>query len=176
MRDAVVAYLTGASAYSSELQSFFMAVQGAMAVRKTRNRDGKQLAWFHAFCLSVLIGYAGGMFGFLWMGRPSAMLSNDLNLAGCIAAFVLVNYTPYDVGFHLLDTLPLTVVTASWAQLFRCTGLVRFVTACYGEFKDSPSAYYPIPVFGPILYGTVRCSMSAKFVCLGLVKTSCDQR
>jgi hypothetical protein len=151
---AIVAYLTGTSSFSAENQSFWMAVQGAMAVRKGPNSE-KKLNWFHAFTLSVLIGYAGGLMGFVWMGKPSAMLSNDLNMASCIVAFVLVNHTPLDIGFQLFDTLPLSIVTVSFAQLFRATGLTKFVRVCFDEFKDNPSRYYPIPVFGPIIYGTV---------------------
>lgn len=153
--DASVAFLTGASAFSAESQAFWMAVQGAMAVRKGPNKN-KAMNWFHAFVLSVLIGFAGGLLGFVWMGKPSAMLSNDLNFFSCIVAFVLVNYSPYDVGFRLLDMLPFAIVTVSFAQLFRAMGLIKFVNACHEEFKGNPSEYYPIPVFGPILYGTVR--------------------
>jgi hypothetical protein len=111
---------------------------------------------FHAFTLSIIVGFAGGIFGFIWLGKPSAMLSNDLNMASCIVAFVLVNYSPLEFGYRVLDTLPLTIVTTSWAQLFRSLGLMKFVKACFNEFKGNPSPYYPIPVFGPILYGTVR--------------------
>lgn len=152
--DAIVAFLEGTSPFSAENQSFWMAVQGAMSVRNGPNKE-KKMQWFHAFTLSVLIGYAGGLMGFVWMGKPSAMLSNDLNMASCIVAFVLVNYTPLDIGFRLLNTLPLSIVTVSFAQLFRATGLIKFVRVCFGEFKVNPSRYYPIPVFGPIIYGTV---------------------
>jgi hypothetical protein len=152
--DAVVAFLIGASSLSAENQSFWMAVQGSMAVRKGPNKD-KKMEWFHAFVQSVLIAFSGGLFGFFWMGKPSAMLSNDLNMASCILAFVLVNFTPYDIGFRILDTFPFAVTTVSFAQLFRATGLIRFVKACFDEFKGNPSKYYPIPIFGPILYGTV---------------------
>ena len=137
-----------------ENQAFWMAVQGSMNVRKGPNKD-QQMQWFHALTLSVLAGFAGGWLGFAWMGKPSSMLSNDLNMAGCLLAFVLVNYMPLDLGFVALDTLPCRVVTVSFAQLFRATGLIRFVNVCFDAFKEAPSAYYPIPVFGPILYGTV---------------------
>ena len=86
-------------------------------------------------------------------------MSNDLNFAGCILAFVAVNYTPKDFGYKILDTIPFRVVTVSFAQLFRWSGLVKFVNICYEAFKDTPSAYYPIPVFGPILYATMLGNM-----------------
>ena len=158
--DNVVPFLVGASAFSAENQSFWMAVQGAMAVRKGPNKD-KKMNWFYAFVQSILVGYSGGLFGFLWLGKPSAMLSNDLNMAACILAFLLVNYTPFDVGFRILDSLPFSIVSVSFAQLFRATGLIRFVRASFDEFKGNPSKYYPIPVFGPILYGTVSLQLFA---------------
>ena len=151
----VVDFLVGRTAFSMEHQAFWMAVQGSMNVAKGPNKD-KHMQWFHALTLSVLAGFAGGWLGFVWMGKPSSMLSNDLNMAGCLVAFVLVNYVPWDLGYMVLDTLPLRVVTVSFAQLFRATGLIRFVNVCFDAFKEAPSAYYPIPVFGPILYGTVR--------------------
>lgn len=154
MKEQLVDFLVGRSAYSAELQAFWMAVQGAMAVRKGPNKDGK-LHWFHAFILSILVAFAGGLMGFVWLGKPSSMLSSDINFGSCILAYVVVNCIPYDVGFVILDTLPMAVLTVSFAQLFRCTGMIRFIKACFNEFKDSPSPYYPIPVFGPIIYGTV---------------------
>lgn len=143
--------------------AFWMAVQGAVNVRRGPNKD-KNLHWFHAFCLSVIGGYAGGLFGFIWMGKPTAMLSNDLNVASCILAFVLVNYFPFDMGFKFLDTLPATLVTVSFAQLFRSLGIIKFTTVCFEAFKDSPSAYYPIPVFGPIIYATMLGNMGGFFM------------
>lgn len=151
----VVPFLLGQSPYSEENEAFWMAVQGAMIVRNGPNAT-KRLHWFHAFSLSVLFGFAGGLMGFVWMGKPSSMLSNDLSMGSCILAFVIVNYTPMDLGFKLLNTLPFCIVTTMYAQLFRATGMMRFIAVCFNEFKHKPSSYYPIPVFGPIIYGTVR--------------------
>jgi uncharacterized membrane protein YeiH len=131
-----------------------MAVQGSMTIRQQQQQQ--QRHWFHAFTMSVMAGFGGGWLGFLWMGKPSSMLYNDLNFAACIIAFGLVNYTPFDIGYKLLDTFPFRIITVAFAQLFRCTGIVRFVNVCFQEFKDKPSDYYPIPIFGPILYATVR--------------------
>jgi hypothetical protein len=154
----IVQYLLGTSYMTSEWQAMTMAIQGSMIVRNTLNKDGKTLQWFHALVLSILYGFAGGLLGFVWLGKPSSLLSaGDINLGACILAFVIVNYSPFDLGYKLLSTPPLTILYTSGAQLFRTTGIIRFVTACYNEFKHAPSPYYPIPVLGPILYGTVRC-------------------
>jgi hypothetical protein len=170
MKDAfmthAVDFLTGRSYLTGEMQAFWMAVQGAMMVRNSMNKDHK-MAWFHAFALSVLAGFAGGWFGFVLMAKPTSMFYNDLNMASCILAFILVNYTPFDIGYKILNTLPLTIITVSWAQLFRSLGLMRFIDVCYDSFKHIPSEYYPIPVFGPIMYGTLLGNMGG-FIMKGL--------
>uniref|UniRef100_A0A7S2UB07 Uncharacterized protein n=1 Tax=Attheya septentrionalis TaxID=420275 RepID=A0A7S2UB07_9STRA len=160
--EVVVAYLTGEFAYAAELQAFWMAMQGAMAVRNGPNA-GKKLHWFHAFCLSVLTGYAGALFAPLWMGRPTSMLSNDLNFAVCILAFLIVNCLPFDAGFKLCNTLPVRIVMTAFAQLFRANGIAKFSNMAYEEFKDSPSSYYPTPVFGPIVWPTLLGNMGGLF-------------
>lgn len=157
-----VDFLTGNFEYSSELQSFWMAFQGVMIVRSGPNKD-RQMNWFHAFMLSVICGYGGAMFGFIWMGKPSSMLSNDLNMASCILSFLIVNYLPFDIGYKMGNFIPVALVTTVFAQLFRSLGLVKFVGVAFSEFQSNPSRYYPIPVFGPILYGTLLGNMSSFF-------------
>jgi len=89
--------------------------------------------------------------GFVWMAKPSAMMSNDINTASAILAFLLVNYTPFDIGYMCCNTIPVSMITVAFANLFRSLGIAKFVMTCYEAFKGSPSAYYPIPVFGPIM-------------------------
>lgn len=156
--DGVVRFLNGDFPYCPEAIAIGMAIQGAMAVRKGPNKEGK-LHWFHAFLLSALAAFAGGTFNFIWMGQPSGILSNDVFMACAIISFVIVNYTPFDIGFTLLKTLPFSLLTVSFAQLFRSLGTIKFLTACFLNFKDSPSKYYPIPVFGPIIYGILLGNM-----------------
>lgn len=117
--------------------------------------------------ISTLAGYAGGTFNFIWMGKPSGILSNDLFMASCITAFVLVNYTPFDIGYKLMNTFPFALVTVVFSQLFRSLGLCKFCYFAYEAFSETPSAYYPTPVFGPILYATLLGNMGG-FVLKGL--------
>jgi hypothetical protein len=163
----LVQFLTGNFYLSGELQSFWMAIQGCMMVRAARNPN-KELKWFHAFCLSVLAGYAGGWFGFILMAKPTSMFYNDLNMASCIVAFLIVNCTPFDVGYKLCQTLPLSLLTVSFAQLFRSVAIPKFVHVCYQEFANKGTPYYPsIPVFGPILYATLLGNMGG-FITKGI--------
>lgn len=158
-----VAFLTGDFPGSAEFQNLGMAIQGAMNVRKGPNRE-KKLHWFHAFMLSVVAGFAGGIFTFIWMGMPSSILSNDLGMGSCIIAFAFVNFIPFDLGYFCFNALPISLLITSSAQLFRSLSLVKFVKTCFLAFRDSPSDYYPIPVFGPIIYGTLLGNMGALFM------------
>lgn len=150
--DYAIKFLSATFPFAPEFQHFWMSIQGAMAVRGGPNKDGK-MNWFHAFAQGLVISYAGGLLTPFWMGRPSAMLANDLCFAFCLIAFVLVNYSPGDLGYKVLRLFPLKLLTVMGAQLFRAMGIISFVNIAYQTFKDSPTKYYPTPIFGPILNG-----------------------
>lgn len=157
-----ISFLTGTFAYCPEFMNFWMAVQGAMAVRNGPNKDGK-MAGFHAFAQGVLTAFAGGILTPIWMGRPSGMLANDLVIGMCVIAFVLVNYTSFDLGYKILNFFPLRLITVMGAQLFRNRGVVGYVKIGFQSFKDSPSKYYPTPIVGPILNACMLSNMGAFF-------------
>ena len=149
----VQTYLMGQTPYSKEMQALAMSIQGALAVRRGPNKD-KKMNKFHAFALTTVIGFGGGWFGFLWMGKPTPMITNgDVNVIACVIAYILVNHTPFDIGFKIVTLLPVKLVITSLGQLFRSLGMMRFITTAFNEV--SPSPYYPIPVIGPVLYGTL---------------------
>ena len=157
-----ISFLTANFPYAAEFQNIFMAVQGAMLVRTGPNKDGK-MKWFHAFVQGVVMAYAGGLMTPLWMGRPTPMLASDLCFGSCIIAFLLVNCTPLDFGYKLLSLFPLRILTILGAQLFRNRGMIAFVNIAYQAFKETPSAYYPTPVFGPILNACILGNMGSFF-------------
>lgn len=156
----VVDFLTGNFPYVGELTLFWMAFQAAMKVRTGPNNDG-QLHWFHAFVLTTITAFGGGMFNPIWMGGTAAAVSNDLCLGTALAAFFLVNYLPSDLGVHFGKSMPGTFITVMFAQLFRSLGTCKFTTQAFKAFESSPSAYYPIPVLGPIFYGVMLGNMGA---------------
>ncbi len=161
----LVDFLTGSFPYASELQALGMALQGAVAVRSGLNKDGK-MHWFHAFALTTVVAFGGGWLGFMLMGKPTSMISGgDVNVTACIIAFLTVNYTPFDIGFQVLNSLPVKIVVTAFAQLFRSSGMIRFINTANSEIQPSP--YYPIPVLGPIVYGTMLGNMSG-FMLKGL--------
>jgi len=157
----IFAYLCGASAYHAEMRTFGMALQGAMAVRKGPNKDRK-MHWFHAFALTTILSFGGGWFTGLWMGKPTSMIaSGDVNVTLAMTAFLIVNYTPFDIGYKIASFLPVTLVITSFAQMFRSMGTVGFISVAANELN--PSKYYPTPIIGPILYGALLGNMGGLF-------------
>lgn len=161
--DAVVTFLTARFQYATELQGIGMALQGAMVVRTKKNKDGK-MDWFHAFAFGVIVAYGGALFTPFLMGKPSSVLSTDLNIFCCVAAYAWVNLIPFDAGYKLSNTTIGTLFFVVFAQMFRCMGIVKFLTVAHDAFKDNPSPYYPIPIVGPIMYATLLGNMGSFFV------------
>lgn len=158
----VLSYFAGDTPYNYELRAFGIALQGAMAVRNGPNKDGK-MHWFHAMALTSILGFGGGWMGFIWMGKPTSMIVNgDVNIAICLLAFVIANYTPFDIGYKLANTLPVKIVYTALAQLFRSLGMIGFITQAFNEVK--PSVYYPTPILGPVIYGCLLGNMGGFLV------------
>jgi len=161
----VLKYLTADFPYVKEIMGFFMACQGAIAVRSiSASRKPKPFVWFHAFALSVVVGFGGACFTPLLLGRPTSMLSSDINFPLCFIAFYLVNYSPFDIVHKILTTFLGTCVVTIFAQLFRAKGISTFVNIAFKAFEESPSAYYSIPVVGPIAFATLLGNMGPFFV------------
>jgi hypothetical protein len=159
--DMLLDFLTGETPFHQELRTFGIAVQGAMAVRNGPNKQGK-MHFFHAFALSTIVGFGGGWFCPLWLGKPTTMIAGgDVNFTLGLMAFVLVNYTPADLGYKVLKSFPFVLLTTSLAQMFRSMGTIGFISVAAKEV--SPSPYYPTPVIGPILYGCLLGSMGGFF-------------
>ena len=161
MIDLIVAFLSGSSPYHAELRTFGQAFMGALTVRSGANKN-KDMNWFHAFALTTISAFGGGWFGFIWMGKPTSLITNgDVTLTLTAIAFVLLTYTPMNVGYMFGKMLPVKILLNSWAQLFRGLGMIGFINACAAEV--SPSKYYPTAVLGPVVYGTLLGNMGAFF-------------
>jgi len=158
----VFEFLLGNFPFSAEVQSICMALQGAMIIRNGINKDGK-LDWFHAFAKGIIIAYGGALFTPLWMGRPTPMLTNDVSMASCILAYIIVNCMPLDMGYNIAGLFPTRLIVVMGSQLFRTMGIIKFVSIAYTALKDSPSVYYPTPIFGPILNAAILGNMGSFF-------------
>lgn len=158
----LVNLLTGNFPHATEIVCIFMAIQGSMKIRQGPNRNNS-MHWFHAFLRSMTAGYAGACFTNLFMGRPTAMFSNDIFFGSCLIGYLIVNWTPLDFGYHMCNTFIGEFLTTVFAQVFRVGGVCTFSSVAYNAFKDNPSKYYPTPVFGPILFPSMLGNMGGFF-------------
>jgi len=162
MMDTLISILSGSSAYNVEIRTFGQAFMGALAVRDGANKN-KKMNWFHAFALSTVVAFGGGWFGFVWMGKPTSLITQgDVIITLCVISFVFVNYTPFDLGYKFGSILPVKIFMNCLAQLFRALGMIGFINACAAEV--GASKYYPTPILGPVIYGTLLGNMGAFFV------------
>ena len=194
----MISYLMGQSLYSSELQSLGMALQANLIVQSrystthsqnnnnnNNNNNSKESSssyWFYRFVQSVLLGYSGGIFGTIFLGKPCPFLLNDVHMASCLFSFLLVqillpnlvrvlrsifrieNSSGSSGIIHSAIVIPIQMVITLYAQLFRSMGLMKFITVCHLElllppFQAISTKYYNMPIFGPIVYGTLLGNM-----------------
>lgn len=148
--------------YAQETVCIFMAIQGSMKIRAGPNK-ANTMHWFHALCRSTLAGFSGAAFTNIFMGRPTALFSNDVFFGACLIGYGLVNWTPFDIGYLALNTFVGSFFTTVFAQVFRVGGVAGFSDAAYNAFKENPSDYYPTPVFGPILFPSMLGNMGGFF-------------
>jgi len=144
------------------LQCFFMALQGATTARKTLASRKKPFTWFKALALTSILSFGGAWFAPLLVGKPSKMLASEVNAPVIVLAFYLLFYSPMDTFYKISTTLPFTIVTTAFAQLFRAGGVVAFVNL--GNSMFSAGDIYPIPVIGPILLASMLGNMGALFL------------
>ena len=113
--------------------------------------SGKKLYWLHSYILVVITAYGGGLIAPCLIGKPSTAIGNDLCVPIALVAWYLVHYIP---GVYNLVTT--TFVKAIWVTLL---GLYRTHTVCnivkLATATLAPGPYYPIPLVGPILVGTI---------------------
>jgi len=159
--DSIIDFLSGASPYHAELRIFGQAFMGALSVRGGANKN-KDMNWFHAYALSTIAAFGGGWFGFILMGKPTSLITGgDVTLTLTAIAFVILTYTPMDIGYRFGTMLPVKILLNSWAQLFKGLGMIGFINACAAEV--APSKYYPTAILGPVVYGTLLGNMGAFF-------------
>jgi len=162
MEGLIISILTGTSPYNVELRTFGQAFMGALAVRRGKNKD-KEMNWFHSFALSTIVAFGGGWFGFIWMGKPTSLITNgDLTLTLCVISFIISTYTPMNIGYKFGSFLPVKIIFNCWAQLFRALGMIGFINAAAVECV--PSKYYPTPILGPVVYGALLGNMGMFFL------------
>ncbi len=145
--------------YALESVCLAMSIQGSLSVRNGPNRHNT-MNRFHSFVRSTLAAYAGATFTNVFMGRPTSMLSNDVFFGSCLLGYAIVNISPFDFGYRVFnDTFVGSLLVNVLSQVFRVSGIYGFSDAAHMAFKDNPSSYYPIPLFGPMLLPTMLGNM-----------------
>ena len=91
------------------------------------------------------------------------MLGNDVFFGACLLGFLLVNYTPFQMGYTVFHSTLGEVAVTILSQVFRVGGIIGFSDAAYTAFRDNPSPYYPTPIFGPILFPSLLGNMGGFF-------------
>lgn len=168
----LMAYLTAEFPRANLLAIIAMAIAGAVEVRRVH---GDRLHWMHAMILTTVCGNGGSALAPMWMNTSkNTMGGNDFQIACCVAAYFLVQKIPG--GYSLCERRPVALVLAAFSGLYRATRVVTFTSQGYETFrKYEPVSYYhgfasdpshsatpslyPIPVFGPILFGTLFGNM-----------------
>jgi hypothetical protein len=115
---------------------------------------GNNLYWLHELVLVVICTFGGGLIAPLLLGKPSMVLNNDLIPFFCVIWWYCVFYLRGNIW---LNYPPVKTIWLFFVGLFRTTAVTNIVTTANATL--TASAYYPIPVFGPIIAGTALGSV-----------------
>lgn len=127
-----------------------------MLVYSTMQQQGQHPYWLQSLILCVLGSFGGGIIAPVLIGKPPAIFSNDLILfASIIVWFFIYNLR----GSSLLNIPVIKLTWLFFLGVFRTNAVVGIVQVANTVL--APSKYYPIPVFGPILAGTLLGSMGS---------------
>ncbi|KAJ1398001.1 hypothetical protein B484DRAFT_458599, partial [Ochromonadaceae sp. CCMP2298] len=106
--------------------------------------------WLHTLVLVLFTGFGGGIITPVLLGRPSAPLANDTAIPVCLLLWYAVHY----LGCYPI--FQMTPVKLAWNWLmgvFRTFTAVKMVSLACTVLTPGP--FYPTPLFGPILAGTL---------------------
>mmetsp|Transcript_43569 Transcript_43569/g.102393 ORF Transcript_43569/g.102393 Transcript_43569/m.102393 type:complete len:315 (-) Transcript_43569:31-975(-) len=142
----------GKSVYNIDLvflSIFGRALAGSYAVRKAK----PNISLFHSYVLSVLTAFGGGVLGGMLCGDPPIPCANDMPIFASLVAWWAINFFPADLfcAFY----------ASTLGQMFGKTidGMARYrqifnqLHKAASKFKRTP--YYPNPVAGPLIIGTI---------------------
>ncbi len=122
------------------------------------NKDKTPLYWLHSLVLVVLVSYGGGAIAPILIGKPSVILANDVIIPSCIICWYSVHY----LGLYpILSWMPIKIIWTIILGLFRTNTVCNIVKTASTTLIPGP--YYPIPLVGPILAGTLLGSLGSFF-------------
>lgn len=100
--------------------------------------------------MSYLSAFGGGTVAPVLIGRPSFVLNNDFAIFACICVWYVVNHLN---GTVLFNHPAVKMFWLLMLAIFRTNAATNMVTVASGIF--APTKYYPIPILGPIVAGTL---------------------
>eukprot|EP01036_Dinobryon_divergens_P025048 gene25048-33560_t len=133
-------------------------INAASAVRMTEQKSGRRAYWLQSLVSVVIGGFGGGIVGPLLIGRPSIITANDNIVSMAIVWWYLIVNVP---GVHYI-LHNYSLVKAVWTVglgIFRTNAVIGVVAAAHQVLSAGP--YYPVPLVGPIVVGTVQGSLGA---------------
>mmetsp|Transcript_13514 Transcript_13514/g.20913 ORF Transcript_13514/g.20913 Transcript_13514/m.20913 type:complete len:192 (-) Transcript_13514:30-605(-) len=164
--DSAIDFLTGNFDYCKEIRSFLHGYLAFVGVRKAHEATGADLGWFHTFFVCLISAYGGAILTPMWLGRPSSIIATDMTLLISIVAYGIVFLSPLDIGYKLGQFFPVKLILTIGSSLFKTLGMIGFCTIAFDVLKMNPAAteYYPIPIFGPIIWASILGNMGAFFM------------
>ena len=106
--------------------------------------------WLHSLVLVVVTGFGGGMIAPLLIGKPSAIMTNDLIIPLCVLSWYSIHYLGL---YNVLNWKPIKIVWGLYLAIFRAHSAVDAVNLSLTVLK--PGLYYPVPLVGPVLFSTL---------------------
>lgn len=126
------------------------AINGCLSAHSALKAQPQPVYWLYSLVMSYLSAFGGGTVAPVLIGRPSFVLNNDFNIFACVCVWYIVNHLN---GTVLFNHPALKVVWLLMLAIFRANAATNMVTVASGIF--APTKYYPIPILGPIVVGTL---------------------
>jgi hypothetical protein len=123
------------------------ALNGTLAVYAS---IGNSLYWVNELILVVICSFGGGFLAPILLGKPSLVMNNDVIVFCCVTWWYLVFYCKGNVW---LNYPPVKGIWLCFVGLFRTTAVTNIVAAAATTY--TATIYYPAPIFGPVIAGTV---------------------
>lgn len=125
---------------------------------RIRNTQPERFHWLHSFALILFNGFGGGIATPVLMGKPCAIIVNDMLMFSAFVAFFLT---------HVIDLRPIfnwkpvSLVLHWFTSCFRANTIANTLVTANSFLMPTP--YYPTPICGPLFLGTLSSSFGIFF-------------
>lgn len=134
-------------------------INGTMGVH-IANRDKPRQYWLHSLVTTILGCFGGGILTpiLLASGKQPVIFANELAIPCTILIWYLINYCGFD---HVFRFKPVKFFFTVMVALWRTNATINNVIL--GCTMGKPSPYYPTPLAGPLIAGTLINVLGAFF-------------